>query len=76
MENASIVKALDKLDNLFVLGLNPDEAIRANYIGEIREYVIPMAERYLPTIKNYFVELADDCEALGYIDINETSPEE
>jgi (p)ppGpp synthase/HD superfamily hydrolase len=76
MENASIVKVLDKLDNLFVIGLNPDEATRANYIGEIREYVIPMAERYLPTMKGYFVELADDCEALGYIDINKISREE
>ena len=30
-----LVKLIDKIDNLFVLGLNPDDEVRKNYIDEI-----------------------------------------
>jgi (p)ppGpp synthase/HD superfamily hydrolase len=60
------VKVLDKLDNLFMLGLNPDDQIRGRYIAEIREHVLPMAAFALPTIHPYMQLLVDEVELTGH----------
>jgi (p)ppGpp synthase/HD superfamily hydrolase len=64
--SAQIVKVFDKLDNMFLLGLNKDDEIRAKYLAEIERYVIPMAQKHLPNIANYMTVLSDDCKQQGY----------
>jgi len=64
--SARIVKVLDKLDNLFLLGLNPDDSIRARYLHEIQTHVLPLAQRDLPHVLPYMIELVADCHRAGY----------
>ena len=40
--SAGLVMIFDKLDNLFVLGLNPDEKLRQMYIAHFEQYILPM----------------------------------
>ena len=61
-----VIKIFDKLDNLFVLGLNKDEAIRTKYIAEIEKFVLPMVARDLPEISSYFEQLVIETRNLGY----------
>jgi (p)ppGpp synthase/HD superfamily hydrolase len=63
---ARVVKVFDKLDNLFVLGLNPDDVVRDRYLREIETHVLPMAERALPQVFPYMVELVAECHRTGY----------
>ncbi len=37
------VKVVDKLDNLYMLGLNPNDEVRERYLKEIQEYIVPFA---------------------------------
>lgn len=62
-----VVKIFDKLDNLFVLGLNPDAVIREKYLVEIRTHIFPMAERDLPSLFPYLSQLANECEITGFL---------
>jgi hypothetical protein len=66
--SARVVKIIDKLDNLFLLGLNPDISIREKYLEEIEDFVIPMAKTALPLINDYLQELIKDCRSTGFID--------
>jgi (p)ppGpp synthase/HD superfamily hydrolase len=66
--SARIVKILDKLDNLFVLGLNPDASVRNKYLAEIEEFVLPMTVMSLPSITNYMQALVNDCVLTGFIE--------
>lgn len=61
-----IVKIFDKLDNLFVLGLNDNDGMREKYLLEIRTHILPMAERDLPSVFPYLVDLVDDSERVGF----------
>lgn len=61
-----IVKVLDKLDNIFLLGLNKDEGIRAAYLDEIEKYIIPIAETVLPNSAAYIKNVSDNARAVGY----------
>jgi len=60
------VKVLDKLDNLFLLCLNPSDEIRGMYLREIEAWLIPLAERTLPKIVNYLQDLVADNWRIGY----------
>jgi (p)ppGpp synthase/HD superfamily hydrolase len=40
-----LVKVLDKLDNIFLLHLNPDSAVKKKYRKEIYDYVFPLAKQ-------------------------------
>ena len=62
-----IVKIFDKLDNLFVLGLNSDAFTRDNYLAEIRVHILPMAERDLPSVFPYLCKLTDESESIGFL---------
>ena len=65
------VKILDKLDNLFLLCLNPSESIRLNYLKEINEFVIPIVKTHLPELLDYYISLVDDVREIGYFSIDE-----
>lgn len=63
---ARIVKILDKLDNLFLLCLNPDDAVRSAYLRDVEAFILPMAARDLPELSSYLRFLIDDCRRLGH----------
>lgn len=62
-----VVKIIDKLDNLFLLGLNADADIRARYLSEIEDFVLPMVETTLPELLVYMSNLVSNCRAMGFI---------
>jgi (p)ppGpp synthase/HD superfamily hydrolase len=66
--SAQVVKILDKMDNLFVLGLNPDASVRKKYLAEIEDFVLPMAEATLPSLMTYMRNLVQDCRLTGFIE--------
>jgi (p)ppGpp synthase/HD superfamily hydrolase len=66
--SARIVKILDKLDNLFLLGLNPDAILRSRYLAEIEEFILPMTVTSLPAVTAYMRALVKDCRATGFIE--------
>lgn len=55
--NARVVKIMDKLDNIFLLGLNPDEIIRKKYILEIENFLMPMVANTIPGLVDYMTDL-------------------
>ena len=61
-----LVKLLDKLDNMFLLCLNPSKPIRDAYLADIEEYVLPIAELDLPHLVPYLSLLVDDCREIGF----------
>lgn len=66
---ARVVKALDKLDNLFMLCLNPDDDVRASYLEEIDRYIIPIVRDELPYMTDYFEDLVRDCQNVGHLSL-------
>lgn len=66
--SARVVKIVDKLDNLFVLGLNPEESVREKYLAEIEDFVLPMATATLPRLIIYLQDLVQDCRLTGFIE--------
>jgi (p)ppGpp synthase/HD superfamily hydrolase len=65
-----VIKVLDKLDNLFILCINPDAHIRAAYLADIEEFVLPMANADLPHLMPYLKSLVADCRRVGFLDVN------
>jgi GTP pyrophosphokinase len=63
-----LVKLLDKIDNLFVLGLNPDDEVRKNYITEVREKLLPFAIKFNSQLAKYLDDLLEVTSDLGYTD--------
>ncbi len=61
------VKVLDKLDNLFVLCLNPSNEIREKYLGEIERWILPLVHQALPLLDNYFAGLVKTNRKIGHI---------
>jgi (p)ppGpp synthase/HD superfamily hydrolase len=66
--SARVVKIVDKLDNLFVLGLNPDASVRKKYLAEVENFVLPMAAASMPNLMTYMRNLVQDCRATGFIE--------
>lgn len=60
------VKILDKLDNLFLLCLNPSAQTRERYLREIDRWLVPMARRAAPQLADYIAALAADCRRVGH----------
>ncbi len=52
---ARIVKIFDKLDNIFLINQNPSIQIRVQYLQEIEDHVVPMAQREFPDVA-YYIE--------------------
>lgn len=63
------VKALDKLDNLYLLCLNPSEQVRRDYLREIEKWVIPMVEKDLPEIRTYFYAVYENAVSMGFLKV-------
>jgi (p)ppGpp synthase/HD superfamily hydrolase len=66
--SARVVKIVDKLDNLFVLGINPDVSLREKYLAEIEDFVLPMTEASLPWLTTYMRDLVRDCRSTGFFE--------
>lgn len=62
-----VVKLLDKLDNLFLLGLNPNADVREQYLREIEVYIIPIAHVEAPGLVRYLEDLVADSRRIGFI---------
>ena len=67
--SVSIVKIVDKIDNIFTLCLNPDELKRKIYLKQIENYVIPLTKIKLPQVLEYLKKLVDDAYKTKYIPI-------
>jgi (p)ppGpp synthase/HD superfamily hydrolase len=61
-----MIKVLDKLDNLFILCLNPDDEVRRTYLADIETFIVPMAAADQPDLVPYLHELIGDCRVLGH----------
>lgn len=61
-----INKVLDKLDNLFVLCLNPNDDVRRDYLADIETFVLPMVAADLPGLLPYVTALVEDNRAIGH----------
>jgi (p)ppGpp synthase/HD superfamily hydrolase len=61
-----LVKLIDKIDNLFVLCLNPDDVVRKEYIEEIKEKLLPFAYKYNANLGQYLDSLLAATTTLGY----------
>jgi len=71
-ENSTkFIKILDKLDNVFVIGLNPDANIRKMYIDEIYKYILPMSKDVVPELTQTFTVACNIAEIDGYRPIDE-----
>jgi (p)ppGpp synthase/HD superfamily hydrolase len=57
---ARVVKVFDKLDNLYLLGRNPDTAVKTRYVLEVQTHVLPMAARDIPAILPYLTALLNE----------------
>jgi (p)ppGpp synthase/HD superfamily hydrolase len=60
------LKLFDKFDNLHVICIHPNAAVREAYIDEIEIYVRPYAKELVPWLLSYFDELAAHMRALGF----------
>lgn len=60
------IKVLDKLDNLFVLCLNPDDDLRRDYLADIETFVLPMVAADLPGLLPYVTALVEENRAIGH----------
>lgn len=57
---ARVVKVFDKVDNLFLLGLNSDASVKTKYAQEILAYILPMAKRDIPALTPYLMGLLNE----------------
>lgn len=64
---ARVVKVLDKYDNIFMIGFNPDESIRTQYLNEIETHVMPMAARDVPAVVDHIARVLNFMRASGYL---------
>ncbi len=67
--DSRIVKALDKIDNLFVLCLNKNDEVRKAYLEEAEKYIIPFIDKDISEISAYVKQLIQNCHEVGYLDI-------
>lgn len=57
-----VVKIMDKLDNLFLLYKNKDNELKKKYLYEVEEYILPMVERDMSNLQEYFLKLIKHCK--------------
>jgi hypothetical protein len=60
------LKIFDKFDNLFVICVHPDEAVRLAYIREIEEFLVPIIATTAPEIADYTTGLIESGRAIGH----------
>jgi (p)ppGpp synthase/HD superfamily hydrolase len=65
-KNTRIIKIIDKLDNLFIIGSCKSDLTRKRYIAEIEDYILPMVKKDIPILSKYFYGLIIQSYELGY----------
>ncbi len=60
------VKVVDKLDNLYLLGLNPNDKVRTRYLEEIKEYIVPLSRNMDGNLAVYIEKLIDYNQNVGH----------
>lgn len=60
------VKVLDKLDNLYLICLNPDDEVRRRYLDEIEKWIVPMAVDLVPGATESIQHLLKDSRQIGH----------
>ena len=65
-KNTRLIKIIDKLDNLFIIGLCKSSLTRKRYIKEIESFILPMVEKDIPSLVKYFNGLIKQSYNLGY----------
>jgi len=73
-QGARIVKILDKYDNIYMIGFNPDPYVRSSYLDEIEQWIIPMARKDTPDIADTFVNIALFMRKNGWLNKNQFVP--
>ena len=53
----SVVKVLDKLDNLYLLSNNPNREIKFLYLDEIEKFIMPLANTFIPKLEGIISDL-------------------
>lgn len=71
---ARVIKVFDKLDNLFLLGINPDVAAKTKYAREIQDYVLPMADSNVPAVSAYMRALLDETIVSEDLELSSSTP--
>jgi len=66
-KGAMLVKALDKLDNVFMICFNPDAQIRLTYLDEVEAQIQPIVDEYIPSLSDYFRQLNRSMRNIGYL---------
>lgn len=61
-----VLKVFDKMDNIYSICLEPNEAIRGKYLDEIDEFIKPIVQEYAPTMFDYFNALVKNAREFGY----------
>ena len=67
--SVSVVKIIDKIDNLFTLCLNPNLNKRKIYLKQIEDFVIPLTKLKLHIVHNYLIRLVNNAHKTKYISI-------
>ena len=62
------VKVADKLDNIYMICFTPSESIRNAYLDEIEDWVIPLASRSVPELRERMAVACDVMRKVGYLD--------
>jgi len=64
----SMVKTIDKFDNLFLLCLNSNDKVRTLYLNEIETFIYPIVKKHIPILFDYYKNLVTDCKKIGFLD--------
>ncbi len=67
--SVSIVKIIDKIDNIFTLCLNPNLSKRKAYLKQIEDFVIPLTRLKLPNVYDYLIILVNNAHKTKHISI-------
>lgn len=65
-KTSMIIKIFDKLDNLFIIGLNSNNEIRNKYLDEVQTFILPMTKKIVPSLFSYMNNLLEDSYLKGY----------
>lgn len=60
------LKVFDKVDNLFVLCINPSDSVRKEYLDEIETHLMPVVQRTMPWHVPYVQALVMDNRSIGF----------
>ena len=71
--SVSIVKIIDKIDNIFTLCLNPNLNKKKVYLKQIEDFVIPPTKLKLPNMQDYLIKLVKNAYVTKYISIESIS---